>query len=502
MAAMSDRVGADQADLRLYAGLLKRDLRVILFIAGTAALLAALLGFLLSQRFTAVAEVLVATLENEDPDLAAQLVSEARIVRSEEVLEQAAAELGGAVSATDLERRLEVEAIPESTVLHLSYPSSDREQASAVVTQVARAYIEVRAAHTEALLETEVSKLEQRAASLTAQLAGVQEDLRTRRGEERSRLALERDLLIVRAGAVQDALATAEASLARSPRGRILSVTTPPADDLVGQVLQNLVLGSLIGALLGTLFVLARSAMGLEFRSEDDMSRAIGAPLLAEIPEHQDEPVFIHAPTETAADSYRSLRLNAHTHWERSGTKTMIVAGTGETHRRDAIAANLALATAEVHHTVCVVCADFEESHLERFLPSARKGSHLATWLEGEGDGLDRLGGEPTRDEVVLFPSGDPSSSVVGLLSSERFDKMLAHLESVFDLVIVVVPPVSSNVEGALVASRVGAVLLVTDGPSTSADDIRAVVSRLQGGGGRILGWVLDRANRRAASAP
>jgi receptor protein-tyrosine kinase len=82
------------------------------------------------------------------------------------------------------------------------------------------------------------------------------------------------------------------------------------------------------------------------------------------------------------------------------------------------------------------------------------------------------------------------------VLDTQAMRDLLGRLRTEYDVVIIDAPPILPVADAAILAGEVDGVLLLARHGSTSRDQLRQAVSRIDSVGGRLIGTILNRAPR------
>ena len=271
----------------------------------------------------------------------------------------------------------------------------------------------------------------------------------------------------------------------------------------------------LIGFLGGTLI-----ALGLVFvveyvddsiKTPDDVAEHLEIPCLGMLPydaAHRDgvagrrrwlgdvvqgPPLLSSQAPARFAESIRatctSLVLSGHRRGCRSVLVTSAAAGEG----KSCVAANLAIALAEMGRSTLLVDADLREPHLHDLFAQERE------------PGLSNLlGGDPAGKEVIrpttvpglsLVAAGTVSSNPIGLIGSSRFTDLLTSYRERFDWLVLDTPPVQPVADALVTAGSVGDVLFVAAADNTTRRLAADALARLAQSKANVLGCVLNGAD-------
>ncbi len=162
---------------------------------------------------------------------------------------------------------------------------------------------------------------------------------------------------------------------------------------------------------------------------------------------------------------------------------------------KSTVAANLAMALAEMGRQVLLVDADLRKPK-QHVLFGLENTWGLADLLEDE----TAVSAYPREAffrateirNLYVLPSGPPMKNVGAAVHSDRFAALLERFRAEFDYVFVDTPPVLLVSDARVTGQRSDGVILVLRAGETKQADALQVVRRLKEDGTRILGTVLN----------
>jgi capsular exopolysaccharide synthesis family protein len=194
------------------------------------------------------------------------------------------------------------------------------------------------------------------------------------------------------------------------------------------------------------------------------------------------------APKSLAAEQYRSLRTRL-AHADGAGAlRTILVTSPQKGEGKSVTAANLALTMAQEQRRVVIVEADLRKPSLQHLfgLPS---GPGLAEHLSGAAELKDAMKFLPDYNLTVI-PAGNAPVNPAELLGSTAMRRLLDHLRSRFDRVILDTPPVLPLADVAILAPLVDGSLMVVRAGVTPKPAIENALRAFDSS--RLLGVVLN----------
>jgi non-specific protein-tyrosine kinase len=193
-------------------------------------------------------------------------------------------------------------------------------------------------------------------------------------------------------------------------------------------------------------------------------------------------------PHSAAAEAYRSLAANLQFSTTNRQLQTIGVTSASAGEGKSTTVANLAVALAEGGRRVIAVDADLRRPGLHQLF-GLNNAEGLANVLVGDVADLPLV--ETGAPGVRLLSSGPLPSNPLELLASPRVEHVLALAASQADVVLVDTTPAGALADAAVLAPRLGGVLLVVSAGKTKRDLARRAREQLERVHANLLGVVL-----------
>lgn len=277
-----------------------------------------------------------------------------------------------------------------------------------------------------------------------------------------------------------------------------LSIITPaiaPAGPSSPNVRLNLILGLLAGIAAGVALAVLRSVLDTRIRGEADLRRVTKAALLGGVSFDSDavkKPLLTQAAAQSPrAESFRQLRTNLQFAHVGHDSKTVLITSSVPGEGKSTTALNLAIAMAQAGQSVALVDADLRRPMIAEYLGLERNAG-LTTALIGRADIADLL--QPWGSEqLYVLASGQIPPNPSELLGSGKMKQLISKLESTFDAVIIDAPPLLPVTDAAVLAQRVGGVVVVVGTQKVRTTDLEKSLAALEMVQADVLGVVLNR---------
>ena len=196
-------------------------------------------------------------------------------------------------------------------------------------------------------------------------------------------------------------------------------------------------------------------------------------------------------PFGANAEAVRRLRGQLALRWFDDHRKTLVVAAPRANSGASVVAANLAVAFAQLGERTLLIDANLRRptAHM-LFGLGAVEG--LSSLLAGRSNFRDMLRGVEPFESLAVLCAGAHPPNPHELLSTVRFSYLIETAPAAFDVVIVDAPPLLECAEGQVIAARAGGCLLVARRHRTSLADVEEAKQQLEPTGAAVVGAVLN----------
>lgn len=269
----------------------------------------------------------------------------------------------------------------------------------------------------------------------------------------------------------------------------------------------NVAVGMFTGLVLAAGVVLFIVYLDDTVRSAIDLSRLNAGPLLASVrkfpkPEKGRSHLFVaDRPGSDEAEAIRLLRTNIRLASTAQPLGTLAVSSPNASEGTSTIAANLAVAFAQVGLATALVDADVRQPQQHRIF-QVENDRGLTTLLTDANKNWLEVALDTGIHDLVIIPSGAvPPGATADLLSLTQLSEILEDLKSAFDVVIIDTPPILPVSDALVVASHTDGIVLVCRSGHTKIEALRRSAETLQRGAVRIVGVVLNQENSQRRTA-
>ncbi|MGH8687879.1 MAG: polysaccharide biosynthesis tyrosine autokinase [Burkholderiales bacterium] len=204
------------------------------------------------------------------------------------------------------------------------------------------------------------------------------------------------------------------------------------------------------------------------------------------------ELVVLRGPAQPRAEELRALRTRILIDWANAGLRrrALVVASPGPGEGRSYVAANLAVAFAQLGERTLLIDADLRSPRQQRiFGVPDRPG--LAEVLAG-GAGRRAETALPEFGSLALLTAGAPPPNPQELLLGPALAGLLEELAAEFDVLIFDSPPAALYADAQSLAFRAGGALVLARKDRTRVSDASRTLRELSVTGARVVGTVFN----------
>jgi len=258
----------------------------------------------------------------------------------------------------------------------------------------------------------------------------------------------------------------------------------------------NLLLGLLSGFILGLGLAFVREALDKSVKSDEDLKRLTGLPVLATIPHagrlmaKRLPKIVCKVPNAPVAEAYRILSANIRFMAGKQNERVMLVTSVSPEEGKSTTASNIACSYAQMGMKVLLIDADLRKPTLHKKLQIPNK-SGLGDFLAGENDLVGVT--QPVKDVDGLYAitAGNTNNDPVSLLSHERMAYLTSQAATRFDYVIIDTPPVKGFADTLILTSLASSTLLVAKEDNMDSRAIKHTLEQLTRVKNNVIGFLI-----------
>lgn len=286
----------------------------------------------------------------------------------------------------------------------------------------------------------------------------------------------------------------------------LVTPAQPPVAPSSPRPVQNVLLGSVAGLLLGFGLAFLWDNLDDAVSTQEQAEQFGRAPVLTAVPvvsawRKRENPLVISLarPASRAAEAYRSLRTSVRFASADRDLKTILVTSSNAEEGKTSTLANLATVFGKAGYRVLMVSCDLRKPQLGKFFRIDESVGFTSAILH-DIPVTDLVQPVPDNENVWLLPSGPVPPNPAELLSSARAQRAFAQLRQAFDLVLIDSPPVLPVTDAVMLAKEADATLLIVATRQTKSGDLRRAAEKLAQVDAKVLGIVLNETTKHGGS--
>ncbi len=274
-----------------------------------------------------------------------------------------------------------------------------------------------------------------------------------------------------------------------------------PASISEARVAPNIPLVLGVGVLLSIFLAVAgavlRDLLDRTVKSRQDVEKVTGSSVLSTLPYEpgvKKEPLITDS-SGSLAEALRVLRTNLQFANLDAKRQALLVSSAVPDEGKTLVATNLAISMAQSGRSVLLIDADMRNPNVADLL-GLENSVGLVTVLVGRATLQEAIQDHPSG--VSFLGTGPKPPNPAEVLETQAMRDLLTMVRKEFDTVIIDAPPMLPVADASILMTEIdGALLLVRHG-STTREQLRLAVARIETIGGRLFGTILNRTPRRA----
>lgn len=491
----------DTASMHLadYGSLIRRRWWIVLTGLVAGALVGLVVMFLVPPNYSASANVLVSPVDvpGQNTNVAGgrtngaiNLDTEAQLVTSATVADDAKKLMKSDESASTLADRVSVSVPPNSSVLTIEYTARTPDDAARGAHYFALAYLanrkstaEQKAATQAKALSSQLSDLRKQLKKTTSRIAALPVN-----STDRQYAQAEQNVLTSQISDLQKQLTPLQDP--QIDPGHIITDASAPTSPSQPVPVLFLVSGAMLGLLVGLGIAVLRDRGDHTVRRARDVQKLLDLPVLADVamPSRPASWTTLLPSQSGAAQEIRQLQ-HAITAGRERHPKVLVISSASPGPAAQVVAANLTTSLARAGNRVAHVCADFHT--VTPGMLGVATGPGLAEILLGGRTVEFALQRASVNDLVQVIGPGQRVGEVKDTLRTDDLRAIVTALRRDFDQVVLETPPTSVNADAQAWAQFGDVAVVTVEQLYSRREDVLDSVEQLERVGCETLGVVV-----------
>jgi capsular exopolysaccharide synthesis family protein len=199
----------------------------------------------------------------------------------------------------------------------------------------------------------------------------------------------------------------------------------------------------------------------------------------------------LSAPLSAGAEQIRALRTHMVAQHIEAGRRALAVCAASYDVGCTFVAANLAVATAQIGLKTLLIDADLREPMIQKVLPPRMEGPGLSHCLAGPGGSVGDFIDDDVLPNLSVLHAGTPAFNAQELLAREWFQDVMTYCLREYDFTVVDTPPANTSADARRISNVVGYSLIVARRDQSVVADVRTLAEQLLDDNVNVVGTLL-----------
>lgn len=198
------------------------------------------------------------------------------------------------------------------------------------------------------------------------------------------------------------------------------------------------------------------------------------------------------APLSAGSEAIRALRTHILTQHVNVGRRALSIAAPTVDVGCSFVAANLAVALAQVGIKTLLLDGDLRTPSIQKFIPQLTPSRGLSDCLASQGSHAGDYIDEDRLPNLSVLYAGPPAENAQELLTREWFADVMHHCLREYDFTVVDTPPANTSADVRRISNLVGYGLVVARRNQTVVADVKTLVEQLTDDHVKVIGTILN----------
>lgn len=279
---------------------------------------------------------------------------------------------------------------------------------------------------------------------------------------------------------------------------RVVDAAVIPARPIKPQKMQIIAIAFVLGLFVAVLVSLLLDRLDNTLKTSEDVETRLKHPVLTTLPLLEKSVIdrtssarlFLDDPKSLYSESIRTARTGVLLSAIDLPNRVLLVTSSLPGEGKTTFAINLAIAHAHTKNTL-LIDADMRRPAIAKGLdlpPGAKGLSNLVSGTAELKECVHSIGGT----NLSVMASGTIPPNPLELLLSNKFAETMAHLATIFDIIILDSPPVELVSDALVISPQATGVIYLVKANETPYQLARKGLQRIRRAGGQVMGVVLN----------
>jgi protein-tyrosine kinase len=235
-----------------------------------------------------------------------------------------------------------------------------------------------------------------------------------------------------------------------------------------------------------------RKAVSAKKEPASEPSQDAAGVALKDAPAYSPNLITLSAPLSSAAESIRVMRTHILAQHIQIGRRALAICAPSLGVGCSFVAANLAVALAQIGLKTLLVDADLRAPRIEEFIRPVMRPPGLVACLRAPASDIGDAIENDVLPNLSVFYAGEAASNTQELLARDWFEDVMKYCLREYDITIVDTPPANTSADARRIAHVVGYALIVARRNVTLVDDVRTLAEQFIDDHVKVVGTLMN----------
>ncbi len=279
---------------------------------------------------------------------------------------------------------------------------------------------------------------------------------------------------------------------------RIIDRALPPGGPIYPQKQRIILMWTLGGLFLGLALAFLREQLDSTFKSGRMVEEKLGIPLFGVVQSMGDDLIgverhYLENTRSVFSEAINHIRTGVMYSNIDNPPQVLVVTSSVQSEGKTTLASNLALSYAQLGRTL-LIDADLRRPRIKHIIETQATAG-LVEYVAGVANFAQCVMRDQDHKNLYVLNSGTTPPNPLELLSSEKFEQMLAELRKKFTYIIIDTAPVLPASDAVVLGRLCDSLLMAIQSDRTTHHMARDAVKRLNASNVSVAGLILTQAN-------
>jgi capsular exopolysaccharide synthesis family protein len=284
-----------------------------------------------------------------------------------------------------------------------------------------------------------------------------------------------------------------------------IGAAVPPDSKASPNNTANAVKGALVGVVLAIAVFVLKLLLDTKIRDTESFKEKFDYPVMGEIPfiagvhnkvdkknDKKDDEKMRGLAVDSFAvvEAFNKMCTNLLITMTMNDEKIVVVSSPVMSDGKSTIALNTARTMSKMNKKVLLIDLDLRRPSIHKKLNTDNKKGFMN--LMSKTETMESVIRKDTESELDILLSGGVSPNPSEILASKRFNDIIEHYESEYDIIVIDSPPLNMVTDSCIIAQKGAGILVVLRANESRFEDFKQVADSAEMAQSRIVGVILN----------